>query len=186
MARILLILFFCIGLLGCKKEVPAPDMSPETWFENSYVGFLTVNYSNVYPEWDVSTQMNVEIDKTIGSITISNGSLNYDGETLISDDSKITRSGSWDLIPVGTLDDTREYLTIEANLTTVNDIQRIYAKDDKGNWVMVNETDFSNQSPYSSLTFNMTDTQFDEGSIVSEATAYGSIIWTLYLTVKLD
>ncbi len=185
---LLLLLTACFLLSGCeKKENDPPDMAPENWLDHSYAGTLKVEYTNSYPEWDVSTQMDVEIEKELGTVTISSTTLNYSGETLVSEDSKIERTGSWSINPNGELKGDIDHpdLFIDAGLITENDIQKIYAKDNSGNWIMVNETDFSGHTPYSELLFDMDDAIVD-GSVVSVNTDNGSIIWTLCMVVELD
>jgi hypothetical protein len=177
----------CLLLAGCEKKEDPPDMAPENWLERSYIGILTVQYTSVYPEWDVSTQMDVVIDKELGAVTIDNATLDYSGETLVSDDSKIERSGSWGLYPTGRLEGTWDdrYVFIDAGIVIQNDMQKIYAKDDEGAWQLVSSLDFSGSEPNSDLTFDFDDAIIN-GSIISVTTNAGSLTWTLYLTPALD
>lgn len=180
-----IILPVCLFLSGCENDEDTPEMAPESWLEHSYTGSLSVDYSNSYPEWLVAKSMDVEIDKELGTIIINSAKLNYSGETLVSDDSKIVRSGSWNLSPTGALSDNGEYLNVNAGITTENDIQQIYAKDNSGNWVLANETDFSGYTPNSDLSFSIDDA-VNEGAIVMMDTGNGFIMWTLNLTQMPD
>ncbi len=178
---IILILLSCVILTSCKeKEEPIPV--PDPVLENDYVGSLHVKYTNVYPQWSVSTSMMVHIDKDLGIIDVDNCTLSYSGETIISDDSKIARSGQWEIVPTGILmeDAGRNYIDIDANVIVQNDVQRIYAKDNNDNWVLVSEVPF-NETPYSILSFDFDDAVI-MGSVSAVANEFGSITWTLTLT----
>ena len=182
----LLLLITGLVLPGCKKD-DSNNMVPDNWLDNSYKGSLTVRYMNVYPAWDVSTTMDVEIDKVTGLVTISNATLNYSGETLVSADSKIQRCGSWSINPTSELRDKPDNpnIYVDAGIIIQNDVQNIYAKDNSGNWQLVNSTDFSGQTPESELSFNLNDATIN-GSTITASGAGGSIIWTLILSPALD
>ncbi len=62
----LLLIITSLILSGCKKD-NSNDMVPDNLLDNSYKGSLTVHYTNVYPAWDVSTTMDVDIDKVTGT-----------------------------------------------------------------------------------------------------------------------
>ena len=180
------IIIACLFLISCDKK-DQEDPTPDNWLDNSYKGSLTVRYMNVYPAWDVSTTMDVEIDKVTGLVTISNATLNYSGETLVSADSKIQRSGSWSINPTSELRDKPDNpnIYVDAGIIIQNDVQNIYAKDNSGNWQLVNSTDFSGQTPESELSFNLNDATIN-GSTITASGAGGSIIWTLILSPALD
>ncbi|MBN2612372.1 MAG: hypothetical protein JXB00_12505 [Bacteroidales bacterium] len=171
---------------GCTKKDP-PNMAPDNWLERSYLGVLTINYTSVYPEWNVSATMDVTIDKEMGDVMVSSTTLNYSGETIIDEDGKIERTGSWELVPTGRLEGTWEdrYVFIDAGIIIQNDVQKIYAKDDQGNWQLVSTVDFSGAEPNSDLTFDF-DEANSSGSVISVASAAGSITWTLHLMPALD
>lgn len=184
---ILYLFFVGIVFSSCSlfedDEHDPPDMNPD-WFSNNYTGTLYVRYTNNTPEWDVTTQMEVEIIKELGSIEFTEGTLVYSGEKLVSADSKIVRNGSWQIRPIGEFVGDVEHPTInvDAKITVQNDIQKIYAKDNLGNWVLINETDFSGMTPDSQLVFDLDDAVL-ETSVCGISTATGSIIWTLALTI---
>ena len=181
-----LIIIACLFLISCDKK-DQEDPTPENWLDVSYTGSLTVRYTNVYPAWDVSTTMNVDIDKVTGLVTISNATLSYSGETLVSADSKIERSGSWSINPTSQLRDNADNpnIYVDAGIVIQNDVQKIYAKDNSGNWVMVNSTDFSGETPESELSFNLNDATIS-GSTITATGAGGSIVWTMILSPALD
>lgn len=173
----------CIDL-GPKDE--GSDMVPDNWLDRSYSGTLTVRYTNVYPEWDVSTSMNVEIEKELGSISIESKTLQYSGETMVSDDSKIERSGSWNIDPSAFFEgDTKTpRLNVDAGISVNNDVQKVYAKDQYGEWQLVNEVPFSG-NPNSDLSFDFNEAH-SSGSVISVTTDGGSMTWTLALIPHLD
>lgn len=187
---IIIILFFSLTTSSCflfeDDEPKEEDMVPENWLDHSYLGTLTIRFTNVYPEWDESTQMDVEIEKELGTIEFESATLSYSGETLISDDSKIIRAGSWNIAPTGVLegDGEIERIAVDANVLIPSDVQKIYALDNSGNWQLVSEVDFAS-SPNSDLVFNLDDAVIS-GSVVSASSELGSITWTLRLTPALD
>ncbi len=186
--NILSVLLLTIAFLlsGCEKKSD-DDSAPDDWLNNSYKGTLTVHYTNLYPAWDVSTTMDVDIDKATGLVTISNATLSYSGVTLVSADSKIERSGSWSIKPTAQLKDNPDNpnIYVDAGIQIQNDVQNIYAKDNEGNWQLVNSTDFSGETPDSDLSFNLNEAVLS-GAIVNASGTGGAIIWTLILVVALD
>ena len=181
----LLVVLACLLFTSCEKD--KNEMAPENWLDRSYYGTLTVRYTSVYPQWDVSISMDVVIDKELGAVTISNATLNYSGETLVSADSKIERTGSWGIFPIGRLEGNADHpqVFVDAGIIIQNDVQNIYAKDNGGNWVLVNSTDFSGEEPNSDLSFDF-DNAILSGAVINATAAGGSIIWTLILTPALD
>jgi len=162
------------------------DNVPDQLLEHDYRGNLNVRYTNVYPEWDESTSMEVHIDKEVGIITFENAELNYSGEIIINGDSKITRSGSWTIDPTGRLEKDGDiiYIPVDAGVIVVNDVQKVYARDNDDNWVLVNETEFDSE-PNSDLIFELAEAE-DQGSVISSESEGGSLIWSLYLVVDID
>lgn len=179
---LLLITFLCINF-SCKKN---DDMVPDQILKNNYSGTLTVRNTNTYPEWDKTAQLSVTIDKD-GLVTFGNTTLIYSGETIIDDDSKIERSGSWTIDPTGILEQDNDiiYIQVDAGVIVVNDVQKIYAKDNDGNWQLMNETCFDSE-PNSDLSFIFSEAETGGGSIISADSQTGSLTWTLVLAVALD
>jgi len=161
-------------------------MVPDPILEHDYAGFMKVRYTNTYPEWDVSTQVDVNIDKEFGLVDFGNATLNYSGETIINDDSKIERSGSWTINPSGRLEEDKGTINIpvDAGVVVVNDVQKIYARDNNGDWILMNQTNFDSE-PNSDLVFELTEAETG-GSVVTAETEAGSITWSLHLTVDID
>ena len=166
---------------SCKKK-EEPNMIPDPVLTNDYQGQLFVRYTSTLPPWDVSTTMDVHIDKEFGLVTIDGGSLSYSGDTVIDNNSRLVRSGQWGMNPTGILmeDASRKYIDVDAQVTVQNDVQRIYAKDNEGNWQLVNETPF-NETPYSVVSFDFDEAVLN-GSYQSLVVATGSIVWRLTLT----
>ncbi|MFU8843767.1 MAG: hypothetical protein ACNA7V_08170 [Bacteroidales bacterium] len=149
--------------------------------ENDYSGTLRVEFNNTMPEFSAEAIMDVEIMK-FGNVDIYSGTLQYYGETLVSDNSKIERHGQWDINPDGVLikDGGELYLVVDAKIDVAFDVTKVYAKDSNGNWVLVSEYDYLGQ-PGSQLSFNFWEAVIS-GSTTGTNDQYGSIMWTLQLT----
>lgn len=184
----LLMVTIALLLSACSKDKKTEDNNTEgTSLKCNFDGFLDVKYTNVYPPWDVSTRLDVRLDKDMFTILFETGSLSYSGDTIIGDDSKIERSGSWELEPVGFLKVSGDDILIETDggVNVVNDIQRIYAKDQNtGNWLLVNETDLSS-NPDATLCFSLNEATTG-GSKNGISTGTGSISFTLHLLEALN
>ena len=176
---IFLMLITAVIFAGCKKD--DPDDQPTDLLESNYAGQLKVDYMNAVPYWSVLTNMNVQIEKTQGNITIASGTLAYSGDS-INTTHKIERSGQWNLTPLGALMANGSNFTIDVNaqVAVQNDVQEIYGKDFDGNWVLESEQNF-NDPPNSDLVFNLDDATAN-GSVVTETTDSTSVTWTLTLT----
>lgn len=180
-SRSFLFLLLCIVSVQCGKK--DNDLTPDEWLDHSYAGILSVNFTLDYPEVDVSTDMDVLIDKETGGLQISSGSLSFEGETIIDEDAKITRSGTWSFYPTGYLinpDDPCVF--IDGALVIDNDVQKIYAKDDNGVWQLVSTINNAPAEPNADLTFNL-DEAVISGATVSIAGSPFSWLWTLDLNV---
>ena len=175
----------CMGL-SCSKNEKEDDMVPDQIQEHSYIGTLTVKNTNTYPEWDETAQVDVTIDKEMGLVTFGHTTLTYSGETIINNDAKIERSGSWTIDPTGRLEQDGDvvYVQVDAGVSVVNDIQKIYAKNNQGNWQLVNQTSFDS-TPNSDLSFKLDDAVIN-GSVISADSGIASLTWTLRLSVALD
>ena len=183
--RIFVLIFMSsLILVSCKKK-EEPNMVPDPILDKNYTGTLYVSFTNTLPPWNVSTTMDVEVDKELGVITFDQGTLSYSGDTVIQGSSKLERTGQWKIIPTGIFMKESDVVTIEVDggVFVQNDVQRIYAKDDNGNWVLVNETTF-NENPNADLVFNFKDAQID-GSYCGVSVATGSIMWKLTLIPAL-
>jgi len=175
-------MFVVLSVQCDKKE---DKMAPDNWLEHNYAGTLVVRYVSEYPEWDVSTTMDVVIDKELGAVTISQGTLSYSGETIIDEDGKIIRSGSWSLYPTGYLTNPDDpYVYIDGGVVIENDEQKIYAKDNSGVWHLVSTVKYD-AVPNADLAFNLDDAVLD-GATIQAGGPPSFTSWTLYLTVGLD
>ena len=120
---------FLLGILaaGCSKKE-----NDDPVFETGYSGLLEVVYTNTYPVWTTETSVEVNISPS-GKVVIEPGTLSYSGE-LITEDSKITRSGTWQMAPEGEVLNKAgaTYITVDPGITVINDVTRIYAKDNSG------------------------------------------------------
>ncbi|MGM0667338.1 MAG: hypothetical protein ACQETA_08460 [Bacteroidota bacterium] len=169
------ILGFFLGsllLTACSKE-------DEPLFETAFDGLLEVEYINTYPPWTVSTSMAFTMTEN-GEITIATGTLSYSGE-LTMEDSKITRSGTWLLSPEGHFEESNSTIVINPNITVSNDVTKVYAKDNYGNWVKVSEAPYSGAAG-GPVTFGlMLAVTSPAGSVQTVSDGTGSITWTLGL-----
>jgi hypothetical protein len=182
--RLLRLVLFVLLMLSCTKDKNDNEEN-DSIVDANYTGFLEVRYTNEYPQWDVSTQIEANIDKDLSVILFSSGTLHYSGEIVIGNDSKIVREGTWQIQPVGFMEKAGNDVTIsvDGGVTITSDIQRIYAKVN-GNWVLVNETDFAS-TPDADLIFSLHEADVGGGSEFGITTENGSIVWTLYLTASL-
>lgn len=178
------LLFSLLIISNCKKK-EEPNMVPDAILDKDYVGTLWISFINTLPPWNVSTTISVEVDKEFGVITFDQGSLSYSGDTVIQGNSKLERTGQWKIIPTGIfkLNGDEKIIEVDGGVFVQNDIQRIYAKDDTGNWVLVNETTF-NETPNADLVFNFNDAQ-TSGSTCGVTVSTGAIIWKLTLIPKI-
>ncbi len=175
------LLLFLAGMqeTGCKK-----DNNDDPALEQSYWGTLTVTWKSSYPSWDVTASMGVEISAE-RVIVIEPGTLLYSGEKMVSDDSKLTRNGWWDMSPTGKMVDNVDqwgtYIYIDAHIMVMEDVTRVYAKDNYGNWVLVGTAPFMGDVPAElAFRFDLSTTD-DNGHSISVQESTGSITWTLSL-----
>ncbi|MFO7884915.1 MAG: hypothetical protein R6U68_08845 [Desulfobacteraceae bacterium] len=145
-----------------------------------YKGTLSVSFTNAYPEWSVSETMEVMIEK--GYVSIEDGTLNYSGETLVSDDSKIARSGAWQMFPTGEIitieDQTR--VDVDAHIDVIDDTTEVYAKTKSGQWIMIKSFSVFKQ-PCSQVSFPFEEALDGGGAVTGVDVESGSIVWTLSL-----
>jgi len=183
--KILALLFLSfLTVLSCKKK-EEPNMVPDPILNSNFKGRLTVVSTNTLPPWNVTTFMNVQIEKQFGTVSIDNGTLSYSGDTIIQNNSRLQREGEWSMYPIGELKNDGGIMKVEINaqVNVQNDVQRIYAKDDSGNWVLVNTLNFE-ETPYSTFTFDFEDAML-QGSVVGVSVPTGSIFWTLTISPSL-
>ena len=182
LSHLLIILLASLLVFSCKKDKDKPIPVPDPVLESSYDGTLVVQFINTIPPWnETSIGMEVFIDGEFGVVDIADGSLAYTGDTIINNDSRIERTGFWNMYPLGSLrtEGGIDYLDVNAQIIVVGDVQHVYAKDNNDNWVLVSTFNFTG-SPNSDLAFVLQDA-INTSSVVSASTGTGSITWTLSL-----
>jgi hypothetical protein len=94
LAPVLLASLLALVGVGCPPEEDKPQV-----LEHSHAGSLTLVYTLEAPPLEATANMAVSVD-VYGDMTITPGTLNYDGEQ-IDGDVKLRRSGSVELRPTG-------------------------------------------------------------------------------------
>jgi|GEM_PF-5805228 len=148
---------------------------------NDYTGFLQLRFTNTYPAFDETTQVDVDINK-YGEVTFGTGTLTYSGDDN-NGQSRIVRNGTIQLNPSGYYFDNNgaDFIGVDEN-TTINENMIVYYWDDNSqSWVeVINEN--INNTWHGGLAFNIVDAVMN-GSIIQSVTAWGSVTWGLYLVV---
>ena len=171
-------------LPGCSKK----DEEEETGnngnsnVPTTYTGTLALYFTNSMPPMYADDKMDVFIDKN-GEVTIDIGIIQYSGEIVIEDDSKIERSGLWEMTPTGSLVNQggQQWVKINAHIEVIDDIQKIYAKDNNGQWQLMYEVS-ANVTPNSELAFPLNDCILNDlGAKIEVSNEMGSISWFLLL-----
>lgn len=164
-------------LAACEKDKKDNDNQSD----NASSGYLKVLYTCAYPEWSERSVMNVEIGPD-GTVQISSAGMEYAGETMISADSKIERYGSWDMNPEGNIENQGKNVFVDAHLIVIDDVTKVYEKDNSGNWVLVLETPGYTGEVATDLSFNYKQaTENAGGDQISVNQSTGSMVWTLNL-----
>ena len=177
-------LLLCFISISCNKKDNS-DLVPAPLFKNSWEGSLEVTFTNLIPPWsESSTLMSVHID-TWGIVSIEDGSLEYNGDTIINNSSRIERGGFWQMSPEGILKTYGgvDHIDVDAHVNIFSDVQNVYAKDNDGNWILVGTFDYSG-TPGSDISFIFNDA-IATGSTVGINEPTGSIIWILQLSPTL-
>lgn len=148
-------------------------------FNNEYTGFLQLRFTNTFPSFDESTQVDVDIDK-YGNVTFGTGTLTYNADGN-NGQARIVRNGTLQLNPTGYYFDNNgaDFIGVDEN-TTVNENMIVYYWDGT-NWVeTINEN--ITDTWHGGLAFSIDDAVIS-GSIIQVITAQGSVTWGLYLAV---
>jgi len=146
---------------------------------NDYTGFLQLRFTNTYPSFDETTQVDVDINK-YGEVTFGTGTLSYSGDDN-NGQSRIVRNGTLQLNPTGYYFDNsgEDYIGVDEN-TTINENMIVYYWNGT-QWIeALNEN--INETWHGGLAFSIDDAVIN-GSIVQVVTAQGSVTWGLYLVV---
>jgi len=165
-------------LVSCSKDDPTPVGPPEV-LTNEYTGWLELHFTNQYPAFNETVQVDVTINK-YGEMTFDSGTLTYNADDN-NGQSRIVRNGTLQLNPTGNYFDNsgEDFVAVDEN-TTVNENLIVYYWDGL-NWVeAVNET--ITDTWHGGLAFSMVDAVMN-GSIIQVITAQGSVTWGLYLVV---
>lgn len=146
---------------------------------NGYSGFLKLRFTNTFPAFDETAQVDVTINK-YGEVTFGSGTLTYNADDN-NGQARIIRNGTLQLNPTGYYFDNsgEDYIGVDEN-TIVNENMIVYYWDGT-NWVeTINEN--INDTWHGGLAFSINQAVLN-GSIVQAITGQGSVIWTLYLVV---
>ena len=146
---------------------------------NDYTGFLQLRFTNTYPSFDETTQVDVDINK-YGEVTFGTGILSYSGDDN-NGQSRIVRNGTLQLNPTGYYFDNsgEDYIGVDEN-TTVNENMIVYYWDGT-QWVEALNENITD-TWHGGLAFSIDDAVIN-GSIIQVVTAQGSVTWGLYLVV---
>lgn len=176
--------FFMIVLLitavqiSCSKDDPVPT-EPDPVLTSNYSGWLSLHFTNTFPSFDETTQVNVTIDK-YGKVTFGTGTLSYNADDD-NGQSRIVRNGTLTLRPKGDhfVSNGIDYIEVDEN-TTINENMIVYYWDDNSQtWIeMINEN--INNTWHGGLAFRI-DNATLSGSIIQSTNAWGSFVWGLYL-----
>ena len=177
---VFIIVCFCFLQFSCSEEETQPTTPPEV-LSNEYLGFLRLNFTNQFPFFDETTQVDVTIDK-YGKVTLGTGTLSYDADDD-NGQSRIVRVGTLSLNPKGNhiVNNGEDYIEVDEN-TTIDENMIVYYWDDNNlTWVVaINEN--INSTWNGGLAFNIDDAVLT-GSVIQSANAWGSVTWGLYLVV---
>ena len=148
---------------------------------NEYSGFLQLRFTNTYPAFDETAQVDVTINK-YGEVTFGSGTLTYNADDN-NGQSRIVRIGTLQINPNGYYFDNsgEDYVHVNEN-TTINENMIVYVWDSNSlSWI-----EYANENINTvwngGLAFSIDDAVLT-GSIISSANAWGSVTWGLYLVV---
>ena len=146
---------------------------------NDYTGFLQLRFTNTFPSFDETTQVDVDINK-YGEVTFGSGTLTYSGDDN-NGQARIVRNGTLQLNPTGYYfnNSGEDYIGVDEN-TTVNENMIVYYWDGI-QWVEALNENITD-TWHGGLAFSIDDAVIS-GSIVQVVTGQGSVTWGLYLVV---
>jgi len=177
---IMVIAVSLIFLISCSEEEPTPAGPPQV-LSNNYSGFMQLHFTNTFPAFDESTQVDITIDK-YGKVTFGTGTLSYNADED-NGQSRIVRVGTLSLNPKGShfVSNGDDYVDVDEN-TTINENMIVYYWDENTQtWIEFLNEDI-NSTWNGGLGFNIDDAVLT-GSIIQSVTAWGSTTWGLYLVV---
>lgn len=169
-----------IFLISCSEEEPTPAGPPQV-LSNNYSGFMQLHFTNTFPAFDESTQVDITIDK-YGKVTFGTGTLTYNADDD-NGQSRIRRVGTLSLNPSGNYFDNsgKDYLGVEENTALFEIMTVWYWDDNTHSWIeMINDTLTGTWN--GGLAFSIDDAAL-AGSVTQSSTVWGSTTWGLYLVV---
>jgi hypothetical protein len=174
------LLVIALFISSCSSDDQAPTEPPQV-FTNAHSGFMKLDFTNQFPAFNETAQVDVTID-VYGNVTFGTGTLSYNADDN-NGQSRIVRTGTLNLNPKGShfVSNGEDYIEVDEN-TTINENMIVYYWDDNSqSWVeMINEN--INNTWNGGLAFNVADAVLT-GSVVQSVTAWGSVTWGLYLVV---
>ena len=146
---------------------------------NDYTGFLQLRFTNTYPAFDETVQVDVDINK-YGEVTFGTGTLSYSGDDN-NGQSRIVRNGTIQLNPTGYYFDNggADFIGVDEN-ATINENLIVYFWDGI-QWVEALNENIA-ETWHGGYAFSIDDAVIN-GSIIQVVTAQGSAAWGLYLVV---
>ena len=146
---------------------------------NEYSGFLRLRFTNTYPSFDETTQVDVDINK-YGEVTFGTGTLSYSGDDN-NGQSRIVRNGTIQLNPSGYYFDNSgaDFIGVDEN-ATINEHMIVYYWDGS-QWVEALNENITD-TWHGGYAFSIDDAVIN-GSIIQVVTSQGSVTWGLYLVV---
>ena len=146
---------------------------------NDYTGFLQLRFTNTYPSFDETTQVDVDINK-YGEVTFGTGTLSYSGDDN-NGQSRIVRNGTIQLNPSGYYFDNSgaDFIGVDEN-ATINEHMIVYYWDGS-QWVEALNENITD-TWHGGYAFSIDDAVIN-GSIIQVVTSQGSVTWGLYLVV---
>ena len=146
---------------------------------NEYSGFLQLRFTNTYPAFDETTQVDVDIDK-YGKVTFGTGTLTYNADDN-NGQSRIVRNGTIQLNPTGYYFDNNgaDFIGVDENATITENMIVYYW--DGAQWVEALNENITN-TWHGGYAFSIDDAVIN-GSVIQVITAQGSAAWGLYLVV---
>lgn len=167
-------------IVTCSEEDPAPVEPPQV-LSNEYEGFLRLTFTNTFPAFNETTQIDVHIDK-YGAMTFASGTLSYNADDN-NGQSRIRRVGTLTLNPTGHHFDNNgeDWVDVDEN-TEINETMTVWYWDPNSqSWVQtINEN--ITDTWHGGLGFNIDDAVLT-GDIIQSSNAWGSVTWGLYLVV---
>jgi hypothetical protein len=146
---------------------------------NEYSGFLQLRFTNTYPSFDETAQVDVTINK-YGEVTFGSGTLTYNADDN-NGQSRIVRNGTIQLNPTGYYFDNNgaDFIAVDENATITENMIVYYW--DGTQWVEALNENITD-TWHGGYAFSIDDAVIN-GSIIQVVTAQGSAAWGLYLVV---